>query len=170
MICRALLFVFFPTVSPWRSCFIFGASLSLSLSSSSSFSRPRKNWTPPNATRGFYVRDCEVGTSEQAASFISSTLRASLHIPFFHISEVIRTAQTPGGVDDVDPRVVVPGRGRFATNENNRVCTVRLSVGDLCFCLFASLRVPRVVLNICIRRALDGVDVNSGNNISKSLC
>lgn len=72
-------------------------------------------------------------------------------------------------MDDVDPSVVVPGIGRFATNEKRSVCTVRLKAGDLCFCLFASLRVPKVVLKMCIRRDLEGVDVNNGKRISRSL-
>jgi len=109
------------------------------------------------------------GTSEHAASFINSTLRASLQIPFRHISEVIRTAHTPGRVDDVDPRVVVPAMGRFATKEKRRVWTVLWRVGDLCFCLCASFKVVRVVLKICIRSVFEGVEVNRGSKISISL-
>lgn len=57
----------------------------------------------------------------------------------------------------------------FPTKENKRVCTVLARVGALCFCLFASFRVVRVVLKICMRRVLDGVEVSNGNRISRSL-
>lgn len=109
------------------------------------------------------------GTSEQAASFINSTLLASDHIPFLHISDVILTAHTPGGVVDVVPKVEIPGMGLLPTKENSRVCTVLARAGDLCFCLFASLSVVKVVLKICMRSVLEGVDVNNGNRTSRSL-
>jgi hypothetical protein len=82
---------------------------------------------------------------------------------------VIRTAQTPGGLLDEEPRLDIPGTGVFPTKENNRVWTVRFNVGDLCFCLFASFRVVRIVLKICMRRVFDGVAVNNGSIISRSL-
>ena len=82
---------------------------------------------------------------------------------------MILTAHTPGGVLDVVPKLVMPGIGLFPTKENNRVCTVLARVGDLCFCLLASLSVVNVVLKICMRRVLDGVEVSSGNKISRSL-
>ena len=107
-------------------------------------------------------------TSEQAVSFINSTLLASFHMPFLHISDVILTAQTPGGVLLVEPRFEMPGMGLFATNENSRVWTVRFNVGDLCFCLLASLRVVIVVLKMFMRRDLEGVAVRRGNKISRS--
>jgi hypothetical protein len=112
------------------------------------------------------VNEC---TSEHAASFINSTLLASFHIPFLHISEVILTAHTPGGVVLVEPKLEVPEIGLFPTNENRRVCTVRFSVGDLCFCLFASFSVVIVVLKICNWRDLDGVAVRRGRRISSNL-
>ena len=110
-----------------------------------------------------------MGTSEQAASFISSTLLASDHILFLHISEVILTAHTPGGVVDLVPKVEIPGIGLLPTNENNKVCTVLANAEDLCFCLFASLRVVKVVLKMFMRSVLEGVEVNNGNRISRSL-
>ena len=109
------------------------------------------------------------GTSEHAASFINSTLLESFQIPFRHISEVIRIAQTPDGVDDVDPRFVVPGIGRFSTKEKRSVWTVLLRVGDLCFCLFASFKVDNVVFKMWVRSIFDGVAVSNGNSISRSL-
>jgi len=51
-ICRSLLLDFLPTCWPCCSRFTSGRSSSLSLSFESSLSPPRKNWTPPNATRG----------------------------------------------------------------------------------------------------------------------
>jgi hypothetical protein len=116
-----------------------------------------------------YVEKERWDTSEQAASLINSTLLAPFQIPLRHISEVIRTAQTPGGVDDVEPRFEIPWSGRFSTKENSRVSTVRFRDVGLCFCLFASLRVVRVVLKMSIRRAFDGVAVRRGNRVSTSL-
>lgn len=54
-ICRSLLLDFLPTCWPCCNRFTSGISSSLSLSFSSSLSVPRKNWTPPNATRGVLV-------------------------------------------------------------------------------------------------------------------
>lgn len=67
------------------------------------------------------------------------------------------------------PKLEIPGMGLFPTKENSRVCTVLARAGDLCFCLFASLRVVKVVLKICMRRVLDGVEVSNGNRTSRSL-
>lgn len=47
---------------------------------------------------------------------------------------------------------------------------MRSRAGDLFFCLFASFNVESVVLNMCMRRDLEGVDINSGRRISRSLC